>query len=138
MTIPADPHPLRQLIYRSTSTRPAPGGDLADILVQSRMNNGLEGVSGLLLTNGKCYLQVLEGGPDAVAHVFDRIRADGRHTDVTILLDAAVERRSFGGWGMASAERDDEAEVRFRIERFLAHAPDGLRGAFEEVLKRPA
>jgi hypothetical protein len=130
----ADPNAVRQLVYRSVAAGTHSDRDLADILAQSRMNNGLEGVSGILLANGAGYLQVLEGASEGVAHVFDRIRHDGRHTDVVVLRDENVERRSFGGWGMASLQKDDDAQIRFRIERFLADAPADLRTAFAAAL----
>jgi len=130
----ADPNAVRQLVYRSVAIGAQPDRDLIDILAQSRMNNGLEGVSGILLASGGAYLQVLEGGTEGVAHVFDRIRQDGRHRDVEVLRDESVERRSFGGWGMASLQEDDGDHIKFRIERFLADAPDTLRAAFTDAL----
>jgi hypothetical protein len=126
---------IRQLIYRSkaTSSPLDHDKDLAEILAQSQTNNGIEGVSGLLLARDGQYLQILEGSADGVGHIFGRIAVDQRHTDVEVVMDVAVERRAFGGWGMGHPGKDDADQVAFRVERFLAEAPVELRKVFEEL-----
>ena len=73
---------FRRIVYSSTATAPTDDDTQIDILRQSRANNGLNGISGILLSDGRRFLQVLEGTPEAIEHVFARISADPRHAEV--------------------------------------------------------
>ncbi len=97
---------MRQLTYVSSI---APGAfiDLATILAVSRRNNARDGLSGLLLFDGKRFLQTLEGEAVAVDQTFRRIGQDPRHRAVVILADRNVETPQFGHWAMASEEVGD-------------------------------
>jgi hypothetical protein len=64
-------------------------------------------VTGLLLFHRGWFLQVLEGPLEAVDDTFDRIRRDGRHTDIRTVADLPIAARAFGDWTM-SAEKLDE------------------------------
>ena len=132
-----DPSPdgFRRLIYTSAATASADRRrDHVDILRQSRANNGLNGVSGLLWTDGTVYLQLLEGAPEAVSDTFDRIAADPRHHDVRIVSDLIEPERAFGDWTMASLPVEREGAVlRERVDRFLRRAPDDVRTAFHDA-----
>ena len=52
------------------------------------------------------FAQVIEGDPAMVGRTMDRICADLRHTDITVLLDRPVLSRQFGGWSMRHAGND--------------------------------
>lgn len=128
------PDGFRRLIYASAAAGVDQRRDHLDILRQSRANNGLNGISGLLWTDGTSYLQLLEGAPEAVSITFDRIAADPRHRDVRIVSDGIEPERAFGDWVMASlpAERDGTV-LRERVNRFLRLAPEDVRTAFRDA-----
>lgn len=125
---------FRRLIYASVAAGDDHRRDHLEILRQSRANNGLNGISGFLWTDGARYLQVLEGTPEAVAATIGRIAADPRHRDMRIVGDRIEPERAFGDWAMASmaAERDGAA-LRDRVDRFLRRAPDDVRAAFRDA-----
>jgi hypothetical protein len=90
---------LYRLIYCSRDVA-GPAGDAAHpdldaIAAGSRRRNEQEGVTGALLFTGTGYAHVLEGPRDALDRVFDRVAADPRHTEVTILSFTPTERRRF-------------------------------------------
>ena len=91
----------RQIVYISSSI-----GDMhliyGDILTVSRRNNAETGVTGLLLSAGRNFLQVIEGPGDCVDALFLRIAHDPRHTQVLKLLDHDIPEPSFPDWTMAS------------------------------------
>lgn len=122
--------PFRRVIYRSNANPATARGDLADILAQARVNNGLNGLSGLLWTDGSIYLQVLEGTPEAVSHMLERIERDGRHNAFDMISDTLESQRAFGGWAMASVEEDDDHVVRERVRVMLGRVPESVRRAF--------
>jgi hypothetical protein len=126
---------LRQIFYVS---RGAPGVDVDQILQQSRHNNAVDGITGVLWHDGDHFLQVIEGPQSSVAATYARIAGDPRHRDLTILSDRTVAAREFGYWSMERATRslNDGDAVLARIERRLADAPDTLRRAFAAAAAR--
>ena len=74
---------------------------LDDILEQSRRNNPERGITGLLCHTQNSFVQVVEGGRDAVSELLQSIYRDDRHTQVTILLFEEITERRFGNWTMA-------------------------------------
>lgn len=93
---------MRQITYIS-SARPEVGQqDIDSILARSRLNNGGAGITGLLLYDGRRFLQALEGPDDAVHSTFARIKADPRHRAVVLLSSREIDEREFGEWAMAA------------------------------------
>lgn len=92
---------MRSLVYTSTQTRPITDSELAQILAVGREKNTCLGVTGMLAHKGANCIGIIEG-EDGVVHArFEQIRADPRHTNVRVLLDEPVHRRSFPDWSMA-------------------------------------
>ncbi len=93
---------LYRLIYCSRNAIP-PGADtvrdaIGAILSASRARNEAAGVTGALLFTGSGFAQVLEGPREIVERTFDRIGADPRHCDVSVLTFTPTERRAFPDW----------------------------------------
>lgn len=125
----SSPTAIRRLIYTSTAL----AADLAAILRQSRTNNGIDGISGLLTFGRGGFAQVLEGPPESVEATFERIQRDSRHTDVRVVSDSVEPERVFGGWTMASLPGELEDLVRDRLARLMMSAPMDVRDAFERA-----
>jgi hypothetical protein len=94
---------LRSLIYTSVASAGLSDEAVVDIHNSARAFNGLDGISGLLVFNGERFLQIIEGSEDAIEDLLRRLRADPRHTEVTVVEDRPIEKRSFSGWQMALA-----------------------------------
>lgn len=97
---------LRRLCYVSRSRlQGSAAARLAAVdrlLSVSRIVNARLGVTGMLLSSEDCFAQILEGAPDAVGEVFDRIGRDWRHAGITLLRDEAVAGRAFADWAMGA------------------------------------
>lgn len=89
------------IAYLSSSAGALTQADLDEILVQSRRNNGAEGITGALLFNDGNFFQVLEGPKEEVEACFARILNDRRHTGCTVLRSEPLDMRSFSTWDMA-------------------------------------
>lgn len=96
------------LLYTSLASRPMKEADLFELLEQSRYNNGLYGLTGMLLymegkfitkTEGR-FIQFLEGSKAAVLQVFNSICRDQRHLKVILLSSGTSSTRSFPEWSM--------------------------------------
>ncbi|RVT85989.1 BLUF domain-containing protein [Inhella crocodyli] len=91
---------LVRLIYASRVGAQFGEGDLATVLRQSRQHNPANGITGLLCHADGVFIQVLEGGRDAVNALYNRVVSDPRHRDVTLLAYEEVAERRFAGWTM--------------------------------------
>ena len=92
--------PLKTLTYTSLARLDLHDGDLLDILAVARDLNALDGISGLLVFNGTHFLQVLEGSPDALDDLLERLRRDPRHSGLEVREEKPIEERSFPDWSM--------------------------------------
>lgn len=120
---------IKILIYTSWARPSLTAQDVDDILASARTNNPLEGITGVLIFNGTAFMQILEGGDDAIDRLARRLATDPRHSNMSIRDERPIERRSFPSWGMAYLQLRDgsfvgEAEVRRALERDL---PDAIR-----------
>ena len=91
---------LVRLLYASRAAKPLEAADVDSILAQSRANNPKAGVTGVLCYSGDLFIQVLEGGRDAVCELYNTIVRDGRHQSVRILSYEEISERRFGDWTM--------------------------------------
>ncbi len=92
---------LTMLCYASHSI---PGLDqrrLRSLIQRARAANMAAGITGCLVFDGRRFLQVIEGRPEAVTALFERIEADPRHERVSLLWQGAAQRREFPRHPMA-------------------------------------
>jgi hypothetical protein len=90
---------LVRLLYASRCK--TPGTDTIEtILRQARETNPRLGITGLLCHGGEVFMQVLEGGRDAVNALYRKIAQDERHSDVTLLHYEEISERRFSSWTM--------------------------------------
>ncbi|MEP3052096.1 MAG: BLUF domain-containing protein [Erythrobacter sp.] len=90
---------LSQYLYIST----APGlsaEEVDQILESSVANNSARGITGILLYNGRNFMQLLEGKEDDLAALMARIAQDSRHSGVSTLDRREVSKRSCVQWAM--------------------------------------
>lgn len=114
---------LSQYLYISTA--PTLGRDEVDaILATSARNNLARGITGLLLFNGRNFLQLLEGEQGEVASLMERITADSRHSGVSVLDRREIAARVCPDWAMKRVLiAESIANRREMLEREL---PEGL------------
>jgi hypothetical protein len=91
---------LVRLLYASRSAQVLTPEVIEDILASSRKSNPALGVTGLLCHSGDIFMQVLEGGRDAVSQLYSKISTDPRHKEVVLLHFEEITERRFAGWTM--------------------------------------
>lgn len=91
---------LVRLLYASRASDAMTAESLALIMKQSKTNNAKSGVTGVLCLSEGIFLQVLEGGRNAVSALYNRIANDARHHDVVLLNYQEINERCFAGWSM--------------------------------------
>lgn len=90
---------LKQIIY---SSQPFGYDDaaLSGILLDARLCNLRDQVTGALICRRDIYLQLLEGPADKIDATLERIKGDDRHLEVTLRCSRTVAGRMFGDWAM--------------------------------------
>jgi len=94
---------LVRLTYASRANDGVTPEALIAILKTSRSHNLDAGITGVLVFSDGIFLQVLEGGRDAVSGLYNRIAQDRRHRDVVLLGYDEIGERRFAGWAMGQA-----------------------------------
>ena len=97
---------LVRLLYASRPAAPLTTAVVDVILAQSRAHNARLGITGILCYSGDIFMQVLEGGRDAVNHLYRRICSDSRHRDVIVLHHEEITERRFSNWTMGQVNLD--------------------------------
>jgi hypothetical protein len=102
---------LTRLVYVSTVAISRETGhfrtEIADIMAACYRNNGPAGITGVLVHDRGCFVQLLEGPKAAVDGIYARICEDTRHTAITQVFYEPAGERLFGDWAMAFANAGD-------------------------------
>jgi hypothetical protein len=97
---------LVRLLYVSRAMQALTPGLLDGILDQSRTKNPKVGITGLLCFRDDIFVQVIEGGRDAVNDLYNAIVRDPRHKDVRLLSFEDIAERRFSNWVMGKVNID--------------------------------
>ncbi|MFD0917556.1 BLUF domain-containing protein [Pseudahrensia aquimaris] len=91
---------MYELVYASEAVAGLTQNDIEDILSCANARNPALGITGLMIFDGKRFLQLLEGPFDSVETIFASIERDPRHTDIIRYYGQNVATRSFDSWSM--------------------------------------
>jgi hypothetical protein len=94
---------LVRLLYASRSKPEHVQENLLTILNQARSHNPSNGITGVLCHSENVFMQVLEGGREAVNQLYSHILRDPRHYDVVLLDYEEIQERRYSGWTMGQA-----------------------------------
>ncbi|MDG2111086.1 MAG: BLUF domain-containing protein [Actinomycetota bacterium] len=98
---------MKRVTYMSSFSRPIPDEEIAGIGAYASVRNAGDGITGVLLTLGAVFFQIIEGDDRAIDDLYARVLRDDRHTDIICLrteLDAA--QRMFPDWSMNVIDLD--------------------------------
>jgi hypothetical protein len=100
---------LKAIGYVSRAAAPVGSDELTALEQEAHRHNRAADITGLLVFDAGCYVQVLEGPAEAVEATLDRIRRDARHEDLEQVLDMPIGERSFPHWALASIDLEAPA-----------------------------
>ncbi len=104
---------LKRYSYISRFSRPFTRDELEALATSSAARNEGLGITGMLMSSGGIFYQVLEGPSAAVNTLFRTISLDPRHKDVLVLtVQEDVESRQFPTWGMKKVSLDESTMSR--------------------------
>ena len=125
-------HTLHEVLYVSTMAPAAPISIVAEIAPKARVANLAHEITGLLIFDGMRFSQQLEGRPEEVRALMDRICNDPRHTNIEIIHQGPLAERRFRCWslgyvsldGMEALEGLTQLSGKTAIDAFMALLPE--------------
>lgn len=119
--------------YLYISTAPGLSNDEVEAIAQSSVrNNASRGVTGLLLYNGRNFLQLLEGEKAALDELMTRIKCDPRHDGFSILYRGTSDVRACPEWGMKWVRIVDS--TRIRRDALESELPSNLKAELRTMI----
>ena len=123
-------------LYTSCLPDDADASSVPAIVKQARALNASAGITGVLAFDGECFVQYVEGPPDAVQKLAAALARDTRHTRFKLHTQGSIElaERRFSAWQMGYADMDVAGEDLViptlagldgdaALDYFLNHAP---------------
>ncbi len=98
---------LYEVLYVSVLAPGVPVSAVAAIAGHARAANAQHGITGLLVFDGNCFCQQLEGMQKNVLSTMARIAQDDRHVQVSVLHQGALAARRFSDFSLAFSTAED-------------------------------
>lgn len=104
---------MKRITYVSRFAKPFTEDELRELGDAAAENNRRLDVTGVLMTSGGVFFQILEGPDDAVDKIYASIASDSRHTNIVVLeLEHDIAARNYPDWSMKTVDLDAAAHVR--------------------------
>jgi hypothetical protein len=98
---------LIRCLYASRSAKRLDAAVLDSILDQCLRNNPSQGITGILCHTDDMFVQLIEGGRDAICDLYNTIVRDDRHSTVRLLAYDEIDERRFANWSMGQVNLHD-------------------------------
>ena len=122
---------IRQVFYISRAVAGLDEGAVQAILAVSRKNNWRADVTGILMSAGSHFAQVLEGRAADIEPLLAKVVADRRHDHVRVLLDRTATLRQYGDWSMGYFYKSALAEELFALSTATERSETDVLNFFE-------
>ena len=120
---------LHSLMYSSIADPNLSQSDIEELVAQARRSNALHDITGLLVFQDGCFLQMLEGDRKVLSQLFERkLMHDSRHRSVTLFHDEPLTTRRFRFWHLAFSDLAKQAD---RISSPYRESLNSERGLYE-------
>ena len=127
---------LKRISYVSKFSRPLTRDEITQLADDAAERNRELGITGMLMSSGDIFYQVLEGPVDEVDKLFHKIAADLRHKDVLVLTtQERVEDRQFPSWAMKKVDLDEDTVARLEPIKALLEAIVVRREAMQRLMR---
>ncbi|MBT8348235.1 MAG: BLUF domain-containing protein [Sulfurovum sp.] len=102
---------FKSLIYVSTAEEHVDYEDILNILTHAWKYNHNSYISGMLLSDNKHFIQVIQGPIATIDKLYARISKDPRHTDIKLIGEELLHERDCTGWGIGFYDKQEVADV---------------------------
>lgn len=91
---------MKQMIYTSTATENVNFDVINDLLTQCVKKNNEFNISGMMVFDGKQFLQCIEGNEAEINQLQENIFKDSRHHNIHLIGEEEITERLFSQWCM--------------------------------------
>lgn len=98
---------LIEFIFTSATPEPLAWTELEILRHECERRNKIESITGMLLYDGRNFMQVMEGREQKVIALFKLIASDPRHCNVEAIISNPIEKRNFNNWSMGVITLND-------------------------------
>lgn len=122
-------------MYISTAVNKFTKEDLDDLLTVSRTKNAEFGITGLLILKDYVIIQYIEGDKKHIKQLYENIKKDTRHVNVTLLKEEPIEQKLFENWSMGVKyyEHLEGVELEY-IKNFDFEDLDNIPDIFKKLI----
>jgi len=92
---------MYSLIYKSIGKPEFDSAAIFKMLLKAKRFNADNDISGCIIFYKGIFIQLLEGQKAKVEALYDNIKADDRHRDITTLIKTPADKRLWEDWSMA-------------------------------------
>lgn len=122
---------ISQYVYISTAQDLS--REQVEVILQTcASNNVAQNVTGLLLYNGRNFLQLLEGDKAVLDRLMSAIEVDSRHAGVAMLHKGEVAARACPDWAMKRIAIVEAIEA--RQERLEEELPENIDPGLRKIV----
>lgn len=126
---------MKRIKYISRFNRDLSQKEIDDLIVHAGRNNEKLNITGILMTSGRLFFQVIEGPTEFIDELWERIREDDRHTDVLLLCaEENITKRIFPDWSLKRIALDTGSEARLEPIRTMVETIMVLRERIESMV----
>jgi hypothetical protein len=111
---------IYRMLYISTARKDFADSDLVQIMATATKRNRANKITGLLIYDGRRFMQYLEGEENIVRATFERIERDPRHFAVVVLKKTEGPKRQFSDWDMAYRQSNSGADFDAQVKKVVA------------------
>jgi Sensors of blue-light using FAD len=98
-----------RVVFTSTAVRTAAEASFAEASKAIAAENKVSDITGLLLFNGRNFLEVMEGEEQIVRARYECIKTDPRHAGVVTISIDETDGRAFDTWTVAILQNTSDA-----------------------------
>lgn len=109
---------LHRFFYHSVLASGHDASCVSAIIRTSRVFNAANAITGVLVFDGECFCQYIEGPQSGVHALVRRLERDPRHSNFTPLVDEPLPgARLYDQWSMAYCQVDGEPFITTLLQR---------------------
>lgn len=102
---------LVEYLYVSEPEQPLPIGTMNTLVDSCQRYNKAHDITGMLIYDGKRFMQVLEGEQAPLFELIEQIKHDDRHHDFIELFCCPIKQRNFPQWAMGFADLQQSPQL---------------------------
>ncbi len=129
---------MKAIMYKSIPSKDIGKSKFQELLQNSQERNRLHSVTGYIFLSKTKIVQLIEGDDVVINKLYDRIKLDNRHTEVSVILDKQIERRTMMNWNMAILDFWNDQKATFDefslLDKLYSSTDIELIKAFQEEI----